>query len=103
MLFYRIGEPNEIKRYKSVISTVTIIDNIVENIRSEDELLSLCKNRSVFSVEELKGFWRDYHGKLKVIKVIFVKSLTKRLTLNYLWEHRIIMPPGGPRPFTQIT
>lgn len=34
---------------------------------------------------------------------IFVKSLSKRLTLGYLWEHNIIAAPGGPRPFTSIT
>lgn len=34
---------------------------------------------------------------------IFVKSLSKRLTLGYLWEHNIIAAPGGPRPFTPIT
>ena len=103
ILFYRMGEHGENKKYKSVVSTVAIIDEIIENISSEDELLSLCQNRSVFTADELKDFWYKYRYNLKILKFIFVKSLTKRLTLGYLWEHNIIAAPGGPRPFTAIT
>ena len=103
ILFYRMGAHGENKKYKSVVSTIAIVDEIIENIRSEDELLSLCQNRSVFSVDELKEFWSKHRYNLKILKFIFVKSLTKRLTLGYLWEHDVIAAPGGPRPFTAIT
>lgn len=103
ILFYRMGAHGENKKYKSVVSTVAIVDEIIENIRSEDELLSLCQNRSVFTAEELKKFWAKHRYNLKILKFIFVKSLTKRLTLGYLWEKDIIAAPGGPRPFTAIT
>ena len=103
ILFYRMGLPRENKKYKSVVSTIAIVDEIIENIRTEDELLSLCQNRSVFTVEELKDFWAKHRYNLKILKFIFVKSLTKRLTLGYLWDHNIIKAPGGPRPFTAIT
>lgn len=105
ILFYRMGKDGENKKYKSVVSTLAIVDEIIENIHSEDELLSLCQNRSVFTVNELKEFWAKSRGRhnLKVLKFIFIKSLTKRLTLGYLWEHNIIDAPGGPRPFTAIT
>ena len=98
-----MGEYGENKKYKSVVSTVAIVDEIIENIHSEDELLSLCQNRSVFTVAELKEFWSKHRYNLKVLKFIFVKSLTRRLTLGYLWEHNIVSAPGGPRPFTVIT
>lgn len=103
ILFYRMGAHGENKKYKSVVSTVAIVDEIIENIRSEDDLLSLCQNRSVFTVDELKKFWAKHRYNLKILKFIFVKSLTKRLTLGYLWEKDIIAAPGGPRPFTAIT
>lgn len=38
-----------------------------------------------------------------VIKFIYVKSLTKRLTLGYLWDNDIVSAPNGPRPFTRIS
>ena len=103
ILFYRMGRPDEIKKYKSVITTIAIVDKIIENITSEDELLSLCQNRSVFSVEELRDYWTKHRNNLKILKFIFVKSLTKRLNLEYLWEHNIVPPPGGPRPFMMLT
>ena len=103
ILFYRMGLPGESKKYKSVVSTLAMVDEIIDNIRSEEELLKICQNRSVFTIGELQDFWRRHRYNLKVIKFIFVKSLTKRLPLGYLWEKDIIAAPGGPRPFTMLT
>ena len=50
-------------KYTSVVTTVAMVDEIISNIHSQEELLSICQNRSVFSTEELKGFWRDIVGK----------------------------------------
>ena len=90
--------------YKRSISvtTVAMVDEIISNIHSQEELLSICQNRSVFSTEELKGFWRDHRHNLKVLKFIFVKSLSKRLTLGYLWDHDIVCAPRGPRSFMKL-
>ncbi|MEY8367685.1 PIN domain-containing protein [Anaerovoracaceae bacterium 42-11] len=103
ILFYRMGQSGENKKYKSVVSTVAIVDEIISDIQSERELLQICQNRSVFTVKELKDFWEKHRDNLKVLKFIFVKSLNKRLTLGYLWEKEVVLPPGGPRPFTLIT
>lgn len=103
ILFYRMGAYGENKKYKSVVSTVAIVDEIIDDIHSESELLSICQNRSVFTPAELKSFWVRHRNSLKVLKFIFVKSLTKRLTLGYLWEHNIVQAPGGPRPFTKLS
>ena len=102
ILFYRTGPEGTIKRYTSVVTTVAIVDEIISDIHSQEELLSLCQNRSVFSVEDLKRFWREHRNNLKILKFIFVKSLTKRLTLGYLWEHNIVPAPGGPRSFMRL-
>ena len=103
ILFYRTGAEGTIKKYTSVVTTVAMVDEIINNIGSVEELLNLCQNRSVFSTEELKRFWENHQHNLKVMKFIFVKSLTKRLTLGYLWEHGIVSPPGGPRSFMKLT
>lgn len=80
-----------------------MVDEIISNIHSQEELLSICQNRSVFSTEELKGFWRVHRRNLKVLKFIFVKSLSKRLTLGYLWDHDIVCAPRGPRSFMKLS
>ena len=103
ILFYRMGEPHESKRYKSVVTTVAMVDEIIENIRSEEEFLALCQNRSVFTVEELKSFWQRNRYSIKVLKFVFVKSFTKRITLGELWDLGIVQAPNGPRSFSRIT
>lgn len=103
VLFYRTGPTGTNKKYTSVVTTVAVVDEIIQNFASEDDFLRVCQNRSVFSTEELKSFWRDHRWQLKVLKFIFVKSLIKRPTLGQLWDAGIIQPPGGPRSFTKIS
>ena len=38
-----------------------------------------------------------------MVKFIFVKSLTKRITLGELWDSGIVPRNGGPRPFDHIS
>lgn len=104
VLFYRQGEPHENKKFKSVLTTVAIIDEIHSDFQSKGDFFSTCENRSVFTKDELEHLWNSRkNNNLVVVKFIFVKSLGKRLTLGYLWDNNIIQPPGGPRPFTKIT
>ena len=103
IIFYRTGEEGTIKKYSSVITTIAIVDEVKGDICSEEELLKICQNRSVFSEAELRNFWRRHNANLRVLKFIFVKSLTKRLILDYLWQQGIIPPGKGPRGFVKIT
>lgn len=98
-----MAKDGEVKKYKSVITTIALVDEIIDSIQSEENLLSLCQNRSVFTVDELKNFWRHHNRCLKIIKFIFVKSLNKRPTLSDLRDMGIIDASSGPRPFTRIT
>ena len=102
ILFYRMGIEGN-KKHTSVLTTIGIVDEIIENIHSLNKLFEFCQNRSVFSEEELKRFWISHRDNLKVLKFIFVKSLTKRLTLEYLWKNNIVDAPQGPRPFHKLT
>ncbi len=102
VLFYRMGESNP-KKYSSVLTTVGVIDQIIRDFNSKEEYLSYCQNRSVFTKKELEMFWDKHKYNLCVLKFIYIQSLTKRLTLEYLWKSDIIVPPNGPRPFTRIS
>ena len=64
--------------------------------------MDYCENRSVFSKVELEDFWEKHRYNICVVKFIFIKSLDKRLNLQYLWNNNIIMFPNGPRPFVKI-
>jgi hypothetical protein len=67
-----------------------------------NEYLKYCGNRTVFSEKELKQFWESNKGRLLVVKFIYVKSLTKRLNLDSLWNLNIVEKCKGPRPFDHI-
>lgn len=103
VMFYRMGPSGSIKKYTSVITTVGIVDSIVSRFNNKDEFLEHCQNRSVFTDDELNAFWNKHRNGIMIIKFIYVKSLTKRLTLDYLWQEGIIEPPNGPRPFTRLS
>ena len=51
----------------------------------------------------LKKFWINHRFNLSVIKFVYVKSFVKKVNLDFLWNHKIIAAPNGPRPFTKIT
>jgi predicted nucleic acid-binding protein len=103
VLFFRPGEVPGQKKYQSVITTIGIIDEILYNFRSKEEFFSYCENRTVFTKDELEKFWKEQKERLLVVKFIYVKSLTTRLTLAYLWDEKIVQAPYGPRPFTKLT
>lgn len=102
LLFYRTGESYP-KKYSSVITTVGVIDGIVEGFKSREHFMSYCENRSVFSKDELEKFWYKHRYNLCVVKFIYIKSLISKLTLGYLWNENIVQPPNGPRPFMKLS
>lgn len=103
LVFYRMAENPGRKKYESVLTTIGIVDGINYGFKTKEEYLSICKNRSVFTKEELDKFWLYHRNNLLILRFIYVKSMTKRLTLEYLWKNNIIQASKGPRPFTRIS
>lgn len=102
VLFYRTGVEGN-KKHTSVLTTVSIVDEVISEFATKDQYLNHCQNRSVFTIEELEYFWKTNRRNLKVIKFVYVKSLTRRPILDFLWENDIVEAGNGPRPFTRIT
>ncbi len=103
VLFYRTAPRGKSGRYNSVITTIGIIDEVLFDFESKECYLDACKNRTVFSPEDLDSFWRTKQKSLLLIKFIYIKSLKKRPILEFLWDNGIIKRGEGPRPFTIIT
>lgn len=102
ILFYRMGDKDP-KKYSSVITTLGVVEQIIKTFANKEDFLQHCQNRSVFSKEELESFWNNHSANLCVLKFVYVKSLVKKVTLEYLWDKNIIERGKGPRPFTPIT
>ena len=103
VLFYRPGENPGRKKYESVLTTLGMVEEIRSEFPNKEEFLLCCQNRSVFTQTELDDFWNRHRYDILVLKFVFVKSLNKRLNLEYLWDTEVMLPPNGPRPFTRIT
>lgn len=103
LIVYRNGEDGSNKKYTSVLTTIGIVDSIKYGFQYKEDFFDSCQNRSVFPEETLEDFWKKNKDTLLVVKFIFVKSLTQRLTLGYLWAQAIVERLKGPRPFTRIS
>ena len=103
VLIYRKGTTQGRKGFESVVTTLCIVDEYKSNFSSEKEYLDYCENRTVFSKDELHGFWFAKGGDLLVLRLIVVKALEKKVQLNYLWKEGIVEPLHGPRSFDVLT
>lgn len=99
MLIYRMGEDFTFKNYTSVITGICILEEI-NYPASAEELVRICKNRSVFS----EGFLRKNFPRYDmVIKVIFLEQFKKKITLSRMRELGIISFDSGARLTTYLS
>lgn len=100
ILFYRTGGA-----YKGVATTVAIVESVIDNIKSEEELIEICQKRTVLSVQQLREFW-NYHGTLKpfVINLLYAYTIPRRPNLIRLAELGVVPSVNQlPRGFGKIS
>lgn len=100
IVFYRTGG-----YYKSVVTTLGIVENVCTSITTSDEFINQCRSRSVFTNEELLEQWNyNRYNRPFVVKFLYAYSFPKLLNLKSLIELGIINDVGSaPRGFTKIT
>ena len=88
-----------------MISTIGIVEQVIENIPSEEVFISLCGKRSVFTKEGLAHQWHlNKHIHPFILNFLYVYSLPKRVTRKDLIEMGVLPNDNkGPRPFTRIS
>lgn len=88
IVFYRSGGI-----YKGVATTIGIVESVVSNIKSLDELVDICRKRTVLSEPELKEYWEwKLHNRPFVINFLYAFSFVKRITLKQMLDMGIL--PG---------
>ena len=106
IIIYRMGETIP-KKYSSTITTICIVESVINNFKTFDEFYTVCNRRTVIPKEELKtNWWNKYpQNKPFVVNFLFAHSLpTPKPTLDDL--NRIGVIPdilNMPRGFMKIT
>jgi hypothetical protein len=97
VIIYRTGERYP-KRYSSVVTGIAIIEEIIRT-KDVDDCIKICKDRSIFSEEEIKVLQPKYPV---VVRLLDYATLKNKVSLNQLYKNQIIVEGSGPRPFQQL-
>jgi rRNA-processing protein FCF1 len=98
IIFYRTGG-----RYKGVVTTLGIVEQVITAIADLSTFIDLCRGRSVLTVDQLKQQWNMYQNKPFIVKFLYAYSFQKRMNLDHLIKLGIIRDTSSvPRGFEQI-
>ncbi len=103
VLVYRNGTNPGRKAYESAITTLGVITELRSSFRDWTEFRRYCGNRTVFPDDDLQRIWQNHRSRMLVVSFIMVCSLKRRPILKELWDHGIVEPSGGPRPFHRLS
>ena len=100
IVFYRTGG-----YYKSVVTTVGVVERVIDNIGTEADFIHLCRKRSVFTDKELSQHWNyRSHDRPFIVDFLYAYSFPKRINMKRLIEMGVIAGVDhAPRGFTGIT
>lgn len=98
IVFYRSGG-----MYKGVATTIGIVEGVKTNIASLEELVAICRRRSVLSEKELGEYWeRLPHNRPFVIDFLYAYSFKKRMNLKAMIEHGILSGMESVKTITEM-
>lgn len=104
IVFYRTAPKGEIAKYRSVTTTIGVVQSVITDIDSEERFLELCRKRSVFSEKELLKHWNHKKTRPFIVNFLYVYSFPKRMNLDALIHAGVIKSVyGAPRGFDKIT
>jgi predicted nucleic acid-binding protein len=101
--FYRTRQGNAPAYYESVVTSLGVVDGIYRHMTTEEQFISLCRKRSVFSDDQLRAQWRFSTNRPFIVGFLYAYALPKRPTLKELIIHGIIRDTdSAPRGFTAL-
>lgn len=98
--FYRTGG-----YHRSVVTTLGIVEKVHLNIENDEQFISQCRKRSVFTDAELRAQWRfSSYQKPFTVDFLYAYSFPRRPNLAALIEHGVIRDiKSAPRGFERIS
>jgi len=104
IVFYRTKEKNDpgLALHRACVTTIGVVESTYSNIPNEQKFIELCRNRSVYSDDQLASFWRSSRGRPYVVSFLYNHSFPTRPTRKNLIDLGILEFEGGPRGFVSI-
>lgn len=101
IIFYRTADRGP-AYYTSVVTTLGIVENVVDNFSNFEEFRKACRKRSIFSDKELLEHW-EYNKRLRpfIVNFLYAYSLPSRPNFKTLRANNII--ESAPRGFEEIS
>lgn len=99
LIFYRTGG-----YYKSVISTIGVVQEIKYDFKDEDDFTLYCRKSSVFPENQLRSMWRYKQIKPFVVSFLYIYSFPHRINMKELIDLKVLSGVNdAPRGFKQIS
>lgn len=99
LVFYRTGG-----YYKSVISTIGVVQEVKYDFDNEDDFILYCRKSSVFPEDQLREMWRYKKSKPFVVRFLYVYSFPHRINMKELIDLKVLAGVNDPpRGFKKIT
>ena len=99
LIFYRTGG-----YYKSVITTIGIVEEIRYDFLDEEDFVMYCRKSSLFPEDQLRKMWQYSPSKPFVVRFLYVYSFPHRINMSKLIELKILSGVNDPpRGFRKIT
>lgn len=93
LIFYRTAPLGKPAYYNSVITTIAIVEEKIDKIKSEEDFLVKARKRSIFTDKYLKEFW-NYNPKCRPFLIRFMSvysfEIGSRLNRKQLLDMNII-------------
>jgi len=100
LVFYRTGG-----YYKSVVSTVGVVQELRYDFKDEDDFVLYCRKSSVFPENQLRDMWHySPQNRPFVVRFLYVYSFPHRINMKELIDLQVLNGVNdAPRGFKQIT
>ncbi len=86
LVFYRSGGI-----HKGVATTIGIVEEVFDEIASSDDLIGICRKRTVLGETEIKEYWdRKPNNRPFVINFLYGFSFAKRMNLKRMLDENIL-------------
>jgi len=99
IIFYMTGG-----YYKSVVSTIGVVQDVKGDFVDENEFILYCRKRSVFPEDKLRAIWHHKNTKPFVVSFLYIYSFPHRINMKGLIDLKVLEGVNdAPRGFKSIS